>query len=80
VHLWLTARKLAAQPLNQPIERVDRERQLRQPVRTADALSRITCDPTWRPAFIFRAGYPVRAAAPSYRRAVAEVIDTPVAP
>jgi len=75
LHLLLTARDLAAQPLNQPVERVDRERQLEQPAHTAEALARITGDPEWQPTFIFRAGYPLRAPLASPRRPIDAVIS-----
>jgi hypothetical protein len=74
LHLWLTAHDLAAQPLNQPVERVDREQETGQPARAAEALSHIIGDATWRPAFVFRAGYPQREACFSPRRPVADVV------
>jgi hypothetical protein len=74
LHLLLTARGLAAQPLNQPIERMDRENELHQPPRTARELADVTGDASWVPAFIFRAGYPTRPAAPSPRRPVEAVM------
>jgi hypothetical protein len=74
LHLWLTARDLAAQPLNQPVERVDRERQLNGLERTAPALEQITGDAAWHPTFIFRAGYAKQAARLSPRRPVEAVM------
>jgi hypothetical protein len=70
LHLWLTARGLVAQPLNQPVERVDRERQLNVPEHTARALTLLTSDSDWYPTFIFRAGYADRPARLSPRRSV----------
>jgi len=75
LHLWLTARGLVAQPLNQPVEMVDRERELNAPVRMAQALARITDDPHWYPTFIFRAGYADRPARLSPRRPAQAVIS-----
>lgn len=74
LHLWLTAHDLAGQPLNQPIERVDREREVGRPPRAAEALSRIVGDAQGRPAFIFRVGRPRREACFSPRRPVADVV------
>jgi hypothetical protein len=74
LHLLLTARGVAAQPLNQPVERVDRERELGQPPRTAESLAQITGGATWLPTFVFRAGYSDHAAATSPRRPVEAVI------
>jgi hypothetical protein len=74
LHLLLTARGLAAHPLNQPAERIDRERELGQPATAAAALSAITGEPSWLPTFIFRAGHADRPARPSPRRRVEEVM------
>jgi nitroreductase len=75
LHLWATARGLAAQPLNQAPERVDREAELGRPPRMAEALARLTGDANWRPTFAFRMGYADRAAGPSPRRPVAAVVS-----
>jgi hypothetical protein len=74
LHLLLVSRGLAAQPLNQPIERMDRERQLGEAPQTATALAAMMPDRSWVPTFVFRAGYARRAAALSPRRAVEDVI------
>jgi len=74
LHLLLTARGLAAQPLNQPVERVDREREVNEPPRTAQALAIITGDPAWLPTFVFRAGYAEHPAAMSPRRPLETVM------
>jgi hypothetical protein len=44
LHLWATARGLAAQPLNMPPERVDREAELGLEPRMAAALADVTGD------------------------------------
>jgi hypothetical protein len=75
LHLWLTAHGLVAQPLNQLVERVDRERQLQAPERMAQALARLTGAPDWHPTFIFRAGYANRPARLSPRRSAAAVMS-----
>lgn len=70
LHLWATARGLAAQPLNQPVELVDREREQVAPPRTTEALAALTGDPAWHPTFVFRAGWADRPARLSPRRPV----------
>lgn len=74
LHLLLTAHDIAAQPLNQPVERIDRERSAYWRSETAEALALITKDPGWHATFIFRAGYAARSAALSPRRSVREVV------
>jgi nitroreductase len=74
MHLFTTARGLAMQPINQPVELVDRERQLaREPV-AARALASLVGDAGWKPTFAFRLGYPTRDVPPSPRRAVGDVV------
>jgi len=74
MHLFATARGLAMQPINQPVELVDRERQLaREPV-AARALAGLVGDPKWKPTFTFRLGFPTRSMPPSPRRAVGDVV------
>lgn len=74
LHLWMAANGLAAQPVNQTIEVVDRERQLGQRAQMASVLDELTGDPAWRPTFAFRLGYPNTNALPSARRSVSEVL------
>jgi nitroreductase len=74
LHLQATLLGLAAQPLNQLPEMVDRERQLGKPPLAAKALAALTDDPAWRPTFAFRMGWPRRTAPPSPRRALDDVI------
>ena len=74
IHLWATARGLVAHPLNQPSERVDRERQLGQPTRTAEALAQFMGGRDWQPTFIFRMGYADRTPRLSPRRPLEEVL------
>lgn len=74
IHLWATTRGLAMQPLNQPVERVDRERQLDAEPRSARALAALTGERAGRPTFAFRVGYPSRRASASPRRAVKQVV------
>lgn len=74
-HLAATARELALQPVNQPLEIVDRElSQGREPAMARRLAALIEGD-GWRPTFAFRAGFPARAALPSPRRPIGDVID-----
>jgi hypothetical protein len=75
LHLWATARGVAAQPLNMPPERVDREAELGREPRMAAALARVTGDAAWRPTFVFRMGYADRSARLSPRRPVQAVVS-----
>jgi hypothetical protein len=74
VHLLATSRGLAAQPINQPVEMVDRERMLGREPRAAATLAALTGAPEWKPTFAFRMGVPTRAAGPSPRRPVESVL------
>ena len=74
LHLLLVSRGLAAQPLNQPIEWMDRERQLGKRPQTAEALAKMMPHGSLVPTFVFRTGYARRAAPVSPRRAVDDVI------
>ena len=74
LHLMATARGLAMQPINQPVEMVDRERELGKAPRAADALTALTGDAAWKPTFAFRAGVPTRPPARSPRRPVDAVV------
>ena len=73
LHLSATARGLAMQPLNQPIEMIDRERQLAQGARWAKRIARLTGD-EWQATFSFRAGYASNPAPPSPRRRLKDVV------
>jgi nitroreductase len=74
IHLWATTQGLAAQPINQPMEVVDRERILNRDPQMAKVLAGITGDPDWQATFSFRMGYPTTEAPPSPRRPVEDVI------
>jgi len=75
MQLWGTSRGLSMQPLNQPLERVDRERELGVDPGTARRLAGFTGDPTLKPTFAFRAGFALQAANPSPRRPVEWVLQ-----
>ncbi len=74
LHLYATARGLAMHPINQPVELVDRERQLGRAPDAARRLAALTGSAAWKPTFAFRMGYPVRDAALSPRRALEDVV------
>lgn len=74
LHLWATTRGLAAQPLNMPPERVDREAELGLEPRMANALASLTGDADWRPTFVFRMGHADMPARLSPRRPVTAVV------
>ncbi len=73
LHLSATVRGLALQPLNQPIEMIDRERQTGQGDAWARRIARLTGD-DWQATFAFRAGASSQAAPPSPRRKLADVV------
>lgn len=73
LHLWLTAQELAAQPMNQVHERVDRERQLEIAPVFIDAERALIGDAGWHPLFTFRFGVATEPAPPSPRRSVSAV-------
>jgi hypothetical protein len=72
-----TAFGLAAQPLNQLPEMIDRQQQTGRPLQFSTAVDSILDDVLWRPTFAFRLGHPVTAAKLSPRRPVSEVIGPP---
>lgn len=74
MHLWATAQGIAMQPLNQPLEMVDRERNLNRAPDTEQVVASLTGEPAWKPTFAFRAGYPARDGLPSPRRPVEQVV------
>ena len=74
IHLWATTQGLGAQPINQPVEVVDRERTLNRAPQMAQVLAGITGDSAWQATFCFRMGYPTAEAPPSPRRPVENVI------
>jgi hypothetical protein len=74
MHLLATLQGIAMHPLNQPVERRDRELQLGQAPTYARALSELQQDDRWQAVMLFRLGYPTQDALPSPRRAIAEVL------
>ena len=74
LHLALTAQGLAAQPLNQPVEMIDRHQMLGRPDEFSPALTALAATPGWQPTFVFRLGYASREASRSPRRPLSEVL------
>jgi len=74
LHLAATLAGVAVQPLNQPMEMVDRERQLGRPPAWDHRLAAVTGAPDWQPTFSFRAGLSPHTAGASPRRALADAI------
>jgi len=74
LHLALTAQGLAAQPLNQPVEMIDRNQMLGRNDEFRSALSALARAEGWEPTFVFRLGYARRAAPRSPRRPLSAVV------
>jgi hypothetical protein len=64
------------QPLNQSVERAERERSTTGPGPISAALTTLIDDPAWQPVMPFRIGYPTGPAAASPRRATSDVLVT----
>lgn len=62
------------QPLNQSVERAERERSTTGPGPIGTALTALIGDPTWQPVMPFRLGYPTSPAPASPRRAIGDVL------
>jgi len=71
LHLGATLAGLAAQPLNQPVECIDRNATLGRPDTFMASLAGLAGAAGWEPTFVFRLGIAERAAGPSPRRALA---------
>ena len=74
LHLWATTQGLAMQPLNQSVERAERELSTTGPGPISTALTALIGDPTWHPVMPFRLGYPTSPAPASPRRAIGDVL------
>jgi len=73
LHLDATLRGMALQPLNQPIEMIDRERQTGAGSAWAQRVAGLTGE-DWQATFSFRAGFSSTEAAPSPRRRLRDVV------
>ena len=74
LHLALTAQGLAAQPLNQPVEMIDRRQMLGRNDDFSPALATLARAERWEPTFVFRLGYSRHDAPPSPRRPLSDVM------
>jgi hypothetical protein len=75
LHLDATSRGMALQPLNQPIEMIDRERQTGAGSSWAQRVAELTGE-DWQATFSFRAGFSSTAAGPSPRRRLSDVVKS----
>jgi hypothetical protein len=73
LHLSATARGIAMQPLNQPIEMIDRERRAGRGANWATRMARLTGE-EWQATFSFRAGVASATAPASPRRRLKDVL------
>jgi nitroreductase len=76
LHLAATTMGLAAQPLNQPVECIDRNAQLGRPDTYQNALVTLAQAPGWQPTFAFRLGAAEKPAPLSPRRPLADVMKS----
>jgi len=76
LHLAATSEGLAAQPLNQPVEWVDRIAMLGGADAFGSGMVELVSASGWEPTFIFRLGIAESAAGHSPRRALHEVLRT----
>lgn len=76
LHLAATAMGIAAQPLNQPVECIDRNEQLGRPDTYQSVLQKFAQARDWQPTFVFRLGYAEKPAPPSPRRPLTDVITS----
>jgi nitroreductase len=74
LHLAATLQGIAAQPLNQPVEMIDRHHQVGKPDEFGPALTGLAPGSGWEPTFVFRLGYPARKAPRSPRRPLSDVV------
>lgn len=73
IHLRGTVLGLGMQPVNQVVERIDRDVQLGNPVEY-DLHAALNLGAEWQPVFQFRLGYPTQVALPGPRRPVEDVL------
>jgi nitroreductase len=74
LHLAATTMGVAAQPLNQPVEMVDRNQQLGRDDRFGNGMQSLAHLVAWEATFAFRLGYAKEPAMPSPRRPLDEVM------
>ncbi len=76
LHLAITAEGLAAQPLNQPVEMVDRNAMLGRDNEFGRALATMARTEGWEPTFVFRLGHATHEAPRSPRRPLRDVVKS----
>ena len=74
LHLAATAEGIAAQPMNQPVEMIDRNHMLGRTNSYGPALMKLAETQSWEPTFTFRLGIAERDAPPSPRRPLSAVL------
>jgi hypothetical protein len=74
LHLWAVTQGLTMQPVNQIVERADREQSLGLPPQFGQELAELVGDATGQGLMPFRIGYPTVEPLPSPRRAAEQVI------
>jgi hypothetical protein len=74
LQLWATSQGLAMQPLNQVVERAEREQSAGLEPRTAQALASLVPQPAWQAVMPFRVGYPTEQTLASPRLPADEVV------
>ncbi len=75
LHLASTLLGVAMQPLNQPMEMADREKQLARPPLWERRLAALIGSRDWQPTFLFRAGISTCPAPPAPRRALYDTLS-----
>jgi hypothetical protein len=74
LHLAATTLGLAAQPLNQPVEMIDRNQMLGRSDEFGPSLAALARTEGWEPTFVFRLGYAEREGPRSPRRPLSDVV------
>jgi hypothetical protein len=74
MHLWATGQGLAMQPLNQAVERADREQTVRIGRTFNDAIAAMIPQAGWHAVMPFRIGYPTVDALENPRRPAEDVV------
>jgi hypothetical protein len=74
IHLWATTQDVAMQPLNQAVERAEREQTAGLRPEFGAALEQLLPERGWSAVMPFRIGYPTAVALKSPRRRAADVV------
>lgn len=80
LHLAATVQGLAAQPLNQPVEMIDRNQMLGRNDEFGSSLAALARAEGWEPTFVFRLGYATREGPRSPRRPLSDVVTSATPP